>query len=237
VESAVPRIATTAICASDDLREGTLDLRLLRVDDVAASQLDESLLDAGELRRADALARPHDRARYVATHVALRQLVGGYLGLEPGAVSFSREPCPHCGEPHGRPVVDGPSRALHFSLSYSGGLALIGIAPAPVGVDVERLAPRETIDEVSPLLHPAERAEIASAPRPDRPSVFTRIWTRKEAYLKGVGIGVTHDLAADYLGSGEGTPGPIGWTVISVPIAAGYAGAAAVRGPLSQAPS
>jgi 4'-phosphopantetheinyl transferase len=98
-----------------------------------------------------------------------------------------------------------------------------------VGVDVEMLAPLQTVDAASPLLHPAEQAEIASAPHSQRASVFTHIWTRKEAYLKGIGIGVTHDLAADYLGGESRAAGPAGWTVTSVPIGAGYAGAAAVR--------
>jgi 4'-phosphopantetheinyl transferase len=230
VHSVSPPLAYASASVPEELGEVMLDLQVLRVADVGVTQLDLSLLDDAERRRADALASPADRVRYVAAHVVLRRLLGGHLGLAPRAVVYVREPCPRCGAPHGRPAVGGPTPPLHFSLSYSGGLGLIGIASAPVGVDVEMLAPPETVDEVSALLHPAERAEIASAPPAQRSAVFTRIWTRKEAYLKGTGTGVALDLAADYLGTEERATGPVGWAVTTVPIPFGYGAAVAVRG-------
>ena len=209
-----------------------MDLWVLRVADVDVRQLDLLLLDVEERRRAAKLARACDRSGYVAAHIVLRQLLGSYLGLPPQAVTYFREPCPCCGASHGRPAVDRPARPLHFSLSRSDGVVLIGIASAPVGVDVEALPQPETVAEVSALLHPAERTEIASAAPSKRAAVFTRIWTRKEAYLKGIGMGVIHDLAADYLGTEERVAAPRGWTVATVPITVGYAGAVAVQGPL-----
>lgn len=226
-------LAAAALCASGELQEGALDLWALRLGDVDATQLDLSLLDAEERRRAAELGRPIDRLSYVAAHVLLRQLLGGHLGVAPQEVAYFRQQCPCCGGPHGRPELTRPRSRLHFSLSRSGGIVLIGIASAPVGVDVEALPDLETITEVSVLLHAAERTEILSAAPSKRAAAFARVWTRKEAYLKGVGIGVTHDLAADYLGTEERATAPLGWTVISLEAAAGYAAAAAVAGPLS----
>ena len=211
-----------------ELRHEGLELWLMRVADVEPTQLDPSLLDRNERARAAQLARPDDRLRYLAAHVLLRQLLAAHLNLPPQDIAYLREPCPRCGAPHGRPAVDRPSRPLHFSLSRSAGLVLIGVAPTPIGVDVEILPSRETVAEVSGLLHAAERTEILSAAPSRRTQVFASIWTRKEAYLKAVGMGITADLAADHLGADEQTPTPPGWTVINVSVAAGYAAAAAI---------
>jgi 4'-phosphopantetheinyl transferase len=108
---------------------------------------------------------------------------------------------------------------------------LVGVAEAPIGVDVEALATRELAEEVSSLLHPEERGEIVAAAPEMRALVFTRLWARKEAYLKGIGIGVTGDLAADYVGSDGRAPGPAGWTVLDVPVGTGHRAAVALRSP------
>lgn len=206
----------------------TPDLFQLRLSDLDGSELDPSVLDAEEQGRAGALAQPADRRRFVAAHLVLRQLLGERLGLAPEELVYRRQPCPNCGGPHGRPAVDGAPAPLHFSLSHSGGYVLVGISSSPVGVDIEALPTMGTVAEVSSLLHPAERAEVATAAPAERPLVFARIWTRKEAYLKGIGSGVALDLAADYLGTEERAAGPKGWAVATVPTGAGYVAAAAV---------
>ena len=226
-----PVAANTLPAAPLELQHEALELWVMRVVDVDPTQLDPSLLDRKERRRAAQLARPDDRLSYLAAHTLLRQLLAARLGLAPQDVAYLREPCPRCGGPHGRPALDGPSRPLHFSLSRSAGVVLIGIAPTPIGVDVEILPPPETVAEVSALLHAAERAEILSAAPTRRAHVFASIWTRKEAYLKAIGIGIATDLDAHYVGTDERATTPAGWTVVNLPVAAGYAAAAAVAQP------
>jgi 4'-phosphopantetheinyl transferase len=206
----------------------TPDLFQLRLADLDGSQLDPSVLDADEQARARALVQPADRRRFVAAHLVLRQLLGERLGLRPEELTYRRQPCPNCGGPHGRPAVDRVPTPLHFSLSHSGGYVLVGISSSPVGVDIEALPRWSTVAEVSSLLHPDERAEVAAAAPAERRLVFARIWTRKEAYLKGIGSGVAVDLAADYLGTEERAAGPKGWVVATVPTGAGHVAAAAV---------
>jgi 4'-phosphopantetheinyl transferase len=157
-------------------------------------------------------------------------VLGEHLDLSPRAIRYVREPCPRCGAPHGRPVLDGSDPPLHFSLSRSGDFALIVIASSPVGVDVEALSRATAVNDLTKLLHPAECAEIASASPSMRSAAFMCIWTRKEAYLKGTGTGLTHDLAADYVGVEARAPTPSGWTLATVPVARGYAGAVAILG-------
>jgi 4'-phosphopantetheinyl transferase len=159
-------------------------------------------------------------------HAELRRLLGERLGMAADELEFVREPCPLCGELHGRPAIK--SNRIHFSIARRPGVALIGIARRPVGVDVEVVAADGTADDVEPLLHPGERDELHDAPAAERPRAFARIWTRKEAYLKGIGAGVTGDLARDYVGIENRAAGPEGWIVIEVPAPDGFAAAAAV---------
>jgi 4'-phosphopantetheinyl transferase len=196
-----PGIGFAALPAAPlKLQPVLMELWVIHVAEVDATQLDQTLLDREERLRAARLARPDDRRSYLAAHTLLRLLLGARLELPPQDVAYLREPCPSCGAPHGRPALDSADRPLHFSLSRSAGLMLIAIAPAPVGVDVEILPPPETIAEVSALLHPGERAEVLSAAPTSRARVFATIWTRKEAYLKGIGVGIAADLATEYLG-------------------------------------
>ena len=186
-----------------------------------------AVLDPEERARAAAFARAELRNRYTAAHVMLRQVLGGCLDLDPAAVRFAREDCPGCGGPHGRPVLAGERRPLEFSLSHAGALVAVAVAGAPVGVDVEELPRPGTVAEVSSALHPAERAEIAAAEQPS--AAFARLWTRKEAYLKGLGTGLGRALDLDYVGSEQ--PGPEGWALADLPAPDGHAVAVAVRQP------
>ncbi|WP_410537962.1 4'-phosphopantetheinyl transferase family protein [Streptomyces sp. KL2] len=217
---------------------GRLDLWLLRQpwtrlpgDPLVVSELDE-----GELARAESFVRAHDRLLYLSAHIALRRLLAAYLRTRPRDVRLVREPCPGCGGPHGRPAVAGEPPPLHFSLSHSHGLALFGVAAEPVGVDVEKLPTQETVRLCGPVLHPAEQEELARLEPHERPRAFGRLWTRKEAYLKGIGTGLGRSLSADYLGEygGPDAPrGPAGWTVRNVPCGSSHVrhvAAAAVRG-------
>ncbi|MFD7441335.1 4'-phosphopantetheinyl transferase family protein [Streptomyces sp. NPDC059909] len=186
----------------------------------AARPLTVSGLDDRERERAASFQRPQDRLLYVSAHLALRRVLAACLGVHPRDVLLGREPCPGCGGPHGRPVVADAPFPLHFSLSHSHGLVLIAVATHPVGVDVEQLPSAETVDLCTPSLHPAEQKELALLPTGERRRAFTRLWTRKEAYLKAIGTGLSRDLSADYLGEREGPgapPGPAGWTVRNVP--------------------
>ncbi|CAM5456415.1 hypothetical protein GCM10010329_33300 [Streptomyces spiroverticillatus] len=185
------------------------------------------LLDPAERRRHSGFRRAEDRARYLASHVALRRLAGAYLRQDPGAVALGREDCPLCPEPHGRPSL--PGTGLHFSLSHSGDLVLLAFAATPVGIDVEVLPPVGQVDEVTPVLHPRERAELAAlrADDPARAAAFGRCWCRKEAYLKGTGTGLAVPLDGTYVGAGE-RPGDVpGWRLVDVQAPEGYAAALA----------
>ncbi|MEV4869848.1 4'-phosphopantetheinyl transferase superfamily protein [Streptomyces syringium] len=186
----------------------------------------EPILDARERARAAAFVRDLHRERYAVAHVGLRRLLGAYLEMDPAAVELTREPCPGCGGPHGRPAVAGAP--LHFNLSHAGDLALFAFAGTPVGVDVEERQPGAVVAEVAPSLHPTETAELTALPEAARHAAFARCWTRKEAYLKGIGTGLSQDPSLTYVGSGPAPASPTGWSLTDVAVDPGYAAALAV---------
>ncbi|WP_405571493.1 4'-phosphopantetheinyl transferase superfamily protein [Streptomyces sp. NBC_01167] len=185
------------------------------------------LLDAEESARLDGFFRPADRDAYAVAHVALRRILGERLGLAPEAVTMDREPCAHCGGPHGRPVV--PGGEVHFSLSHTSGMVLLALASAPVGVDVEIVPNDGTITDVATQLHPRERTELAALPAGERAFGFTRCWTRKEAVLKAAGVGLTEDVSVTYVGAGHRPAELTDWLLTDLPVDAGYAAAVAIR--------
>ncbi|QIQ01144.1 4'-phosphopantetheinyl transferase family protein [Streptomyces liangshanensis] len=212
-------------------RPGVVDLWLLDVSRQTEETLDLSVLDAEERRRVAAFVHGRDRIRYAVAHTALRRVLGACVGRAPEAIELGRDTCPCCGGPHGRPVLADPPFPVHFSLSHGGDLVMIGVASEAIGVDVEPVALRRAVGDLAAVLHPAEQAELAELPADGRPAGFTRVWTRKEAYLKGIGTGLGRDLAADYLGTTGRAALPAGWTVVDVPTIPGHAAACAVQGP------
>ncbi|MEV6110143.1 4'-phosphopantetheinyl transferase superfamily protein [Streptomyces sp. NPDC051940] len=186
------------------------------------------LLDAQEGARLRSLRREADRRTYLAAHVTLRRVLGERLGVPPEDVVFEREPCVSCGAPHGRPRVAGGAGGVHFSLSHSGELALVGLAGAPLGVDVEAFPAPPVVADLVTALHPAEQAELTALPERERVAAFTRVWVRKEAYLKGLGAGVVRSVALDHVGAGPSpAPLPAPWTLRDVPCPPGYGAAVA----------
>jgi phosphopantetheinyl transferase len=149
--------------------------------------------------------------RRAAARGALREILGAYLGTEPDKVELV------VGE-RGKPALAGSPPPLAFSLSHSGGLALIALAPggAEVGVDVERLRPRRDLVRLAARWLPEDDARaVAEAPEAEREAVFYAAWTRYEARAKCTGAGL----------SGP-TPGPE-VVAIQLEIDPGYAAALA----------
>ncbi|MEV0846510.1 4'-phosphopantetheinyl transferase superfamily protein [Streptomyces sp. NPDC049954] len=224
-----PDVVNGAGLSPDGLREhpvGAVSVWLLAVPGAGEwARTGPRHLDPAEHERMRAFRREVDRVRYGFAHSALRAVLALCTGREAAALRFVREDCPGCGGPHGRPALDGAGPA--FSLSHGGDLVAIAVAAQAVGVDVEPGPRPQTVTEVATALHPGERAEIGAATGEEgRAAAFARLWTRKEAYLKGVGTGIGVDLAADDLRTA-----PPGWRVVDLPVVAGHAAAVAVRTP------
>ena len=83
---------------------------------------------------------------------------------------------------------------IHFSLSHAGKWALCAVSGLPVGCDAERSG-RGNLRVAERFFHPEEKAALAKENDPEaRDLLFTRIWTRKESYVKAIGKGVSFPL-------------------------------------------
>nr|QEO74630.1 4'-phosphopantetheinyl transferase [uncultured bacterium] len=156
-------------------------------------------LSPAERRRADGFAFARDHRRYVVTRGALRSVLGGLLGRFPGDVLLDSS-CPACGDGHGRPRLAGPDARLpwRFSISHSADVALIAVCgTGDVGVDVEVVPPGVSL-ETLPLsaCSADEQRRLEALPREQAVAGFYASWARKEAYLKGCGVGLTVDPAS-----------------------------------------
>ena len=140
-----------------------------------------SLLDDGERERARALAYPDSRRRFIAAHGAFRVILGRHLGVPPSSLRW------HLG-PHGKPELAMPGPCVSFS--HSGDYAALATAPGRrVGVDIQQLLPRLDVTRLAARFYPRQEAEfVASAVGPAQQAArFTRLWARKEAYVKVAG--------------------------------------------------
>lgn len=210
-----------------------------------AARLDERVghcLSAGEQQRASAFLQPRDRRRFVARRGLLRILLAGYVGCAAGRLPlrFGRHGKPELAWSSGNPPVS-------FSCSHSRGLALYAITRVQrIGVDVEAVRSLPEREQMAQLCcSPREQAALRGLPTDARDAAFIDAWTRKEAYLKAVGAGLTHapdrievslgPRAAPALLSIDGDANAAGhWSLHSLFPAAGYVGAVAIERPLVQ---
>ena len=154
-----------------------------------------AVLSEEEQGRARRLVQEHHRRRFVAAHAALRRILAGYTALAPGQLRIATGP-------HGKPTLAGPAAdarpRFEFNLSHSADLALVAVArERPVGVDLERWKrDMNHLELAERFFSPIERASLrALAERhDDLVCGFFAAWSRKEAYLKALGTGVTRGL-------------------------------------------
>jgi 4'-phosphopantetheinyl transferase len=145
-----------------------------------------SVLSAEEQARASRFRFETHARRYQASHVALRQILGGVTQLDPSSLTFTEGS-------QGKPRLSLAHPTVHFNMSHSEGWALIGLSHlGPIGVDIELLAPMDDADLLAQRNFSAtEYAAYLQTPAAQRLEAFFRCWTRKEACLKALGSGLS----------------------------------------------
>jgi 4'-phosphopantetheinyl transferase len=195
-----------------------------------------SLLSDNERARAARFHFDRDRTAYTIARGALRTLAGRYLGRPPAALGFGYRA-------KGKPYLLVPDGEwLRFNVSHSGDVAVIGFAPGKeIGVDVER---RRARADLASLAHtafsPDEYARFCAIPPHEREAAFFLCWSRKEAFVKSTGEGVSQltdfDVSLEpgkparllrVAGEPQGEPR---WSLEDLPEIPGYAAALAVAG-------
>ena len=172
----------------------------LDLDPARVAALAESL-SPDERDRAARFHFERDRVRFIVARGVLRALLGRYLDLPAPALAFDYgahgKPSLAAG-PVGRAVGGSPGAEVRFNLSHSAGVALCAVARGrDVGVDVEGLRADFATDEIAErFFSPAERAALRALPAEARCAAFFACWTRKEAYIKARGLGLSLALDA-----------------------------------------
>jgi 4'-phosphopantetheinyl transferase len=170
------------------------EVQLWRVD-LEAIGADESrwqmVLSADESTRAARFHFSRDRQRFVASRALLRIILAGYLATDASSLSFSYSK-------NGKPAL-GPAHAgsdLTFNVSHSGGIALFAFTrQREIGVDVEQVRGDFDVEAIARRFFSArEQKQLADLQNEKKFEAFFRCWTRKEAYIKATGEGLSLPL-------------------------------------------
>ncbi|HEY0100012.1 MAG TPA: 4'-phosphopantetheinyl transferase superfamily protein [Pyrinomonadaceae bacterium] len=195
-------------------------------------------LSPDERLRASKFHFQRDRDHFVAARGRLREILSRYAGTAAGRLRFSYDK-------YGKPSLVGEAGggALRFNVSHSNGVALYAVTVGhEVGVDVEFV--REDFASLEIAERFFSRREVAAllalAPG-QRASAFFDCWTRKEAYIKARGEGLSHPLHLFTVSLAPGQPAALlyteddeqeaaRWSLVELFPGAGYRGALAVEG-------
>jgi 4'-phosphopantetheinyl transferase len=194
----------------------------------------EQLLSPDEKARAARFRFEHLWCSFVIARGALRIMLGRYLNISPVKIVFEY------GE-KGKPAL-APRTGIDFNLSHSGGLAVFAFtAGREVGVDVERIRPLSDMQSIADRFFSCEEAaELSSLAPNHRERGFYLCWTRKEAYIKASGDGLSAPLdsfrvtlqpfqPARFLHLGLDPAAAGAWTLHDLPLESDYAAALAYR--------
>jgi 4'-phosphopantetheinyl transferase len=198
----------------------------------------KSILSLDEQERAGRFRNMRDAQRYIAARGSLRSLLAGYLTIDPDRLQFTYDG-------FGKPRLAGEETlsSMSFSVSHSDDLALFGFARGhKIGVDVERIRPDIDVEDLAArYFSPNELKKLRTLPAGQQREAFYSGWTRKEAYLKARGEGLSFPLDRVEVSLTPDEPAMIlkasddrhvcrRWIVQHLSPAPGYVAAAAVEG-------
>jgi 4'-phosphopantetheinyl transferase len=149
----------------------------------------QSVLSSGENERAGRFYFERDRIAFTIARGLLRTLLGDYLRCDPKQLDFAYNR-------HGKPSLTAGNGGIQFNVSHSGQIALLAfVRERGIGVDVEYM--RRNLDFLKVaerVFSVEEQAALAALPTERRMEAFFCGWTRKEAYIKAHGQGVSLPL-------------------------------------------
>ncbi len=205
----------------------------------AVQRLEQSLAD-DEQARAEQFRFQKDRLHFIVARGILRSILGRYLGKEPRSIQLRYNT-------YGKPTLDEnpDSNTLLFNVAHSKGIALYAVTRrgnSNIGIDVEYLDNSVPCEEIAKrFFSPMETRELLAVSKELRHVAFFSCWTRKEAYVKARGLGLSLDLkqfdvsvtpgkSAAILCSREESQNISSWSLYDLFPYPGYIAALAVEG-------
>jgi 4'-phosphopantetheinyl transferase len=221
------------------LAEGEVHVWRVRLNQNEATrrELSESL-SADERERAGRFHFRRDREHFTVARGALRSILGLYTGVAPRLLRFSYDE-------YGKPSLCGEAGVapLRFNLSHSNELALYAVARGrAVGIDLEYVrAEFAGLEIAERFFSPCEVSALRALPPGERAVAFFNCWTRKEAYIKARGEGLSHPLHLFTVSLAPGEPAALlrtdddpqdaaRWAIVELHPSEGYRAAVAVEG-------
>jgi 4'-phosphopantetheinyl transferase len=193
-------------------------------------------LEPDELYRADRFHFEKDRRGFVVSRGFLRAVLGRYLSANPDALRF-------CYGHYGKPGLDGDHKhsALRFNMSHSRSVALVAVIETrELGVDVEYIRADFASEDIARrFFSPREVAAFNALPVEQRVAAFFRCWTRKEAYIKAIGRGLSQPLDGFDVTLGPAEPAALlraddddasRWSLSDIDAGENYAAALVIEG-------
>jgi 4'-phosphopantetheinyl transferase len=196
-------------------------------------------LSADEVERATRFRFERDQQRFVVARGVLRELLGRYLGEDPHQLRFEYTS-------YGKPslATNAGADTLRFNLSHSDAFALYAVTRGRnIGIDIERVRNDCAVGQISRrFFSPGEISSLDMTHGDKRNEMFFQYWTRKEAFLKAIGKGISFPLEGCDVSSisGQVLPSPItfvgdaiessGWYRQDLFPGCGYVAAIAVEG-------
>jgi 4'-phosphopantetheinyl transferase len=196
------------------------------------------MLAPDEQQRAGRFIFERDRQRFIVARGILRLLLGRYLERNPETVHFSYSE-------YGKPEIAEPAKSdLRFNVSHSHELVLYAFTRRrDIGVDVEYVTQGRAIQDIAErFFSEREIAMLRSLPQSEQTGAFFACWTRKEAYIKGRGQGLSFPLTQFDVSLIPGTPAELlecrepataraeRWSLGEIGAGVDYAAAMAVQG-------
>jgi len=146
------------------------------------------LLSPDEQKRAACFKYARHRKSFIVARGLLRIVLGNCMNAEPAEIEFRYGP-------YGKPELEGASQ-VHFNVSHSEEVILFGLRlDREIGVDIERIRPIEDMEGIARrFFSPAECCDLLAIPKQHRTKAFYDCWTRKEAFIKFLGTGLSFPL-------------------------------------------
>ena len=203
----------------------------------AAVRASASLLSEAERERASRFAFGRDARRFIVGRARLRQLLAARLGVRPESVELVFGA-------RGKPALANPALNSHlrFNLSRCDDLAVFALSSGrEVGIDVEAIRSLPDADAIAARFFSRREHAAYRALEPcDRPLGFFQCWTRKEAFVKALGEGLSHPLDSFDVSLAPGAPAELlrvepgsgvdrGWGLASFSPAPGFVAAVAAE--------
>ncbi len=221
------------------LAENQVDIWQIDIGGEADSiQERRSLLSPDEAERADRFHFERHRRRFVKARAAMRQILAGYTGIRAKELTFSYGA-------KGKPHLSGEAENLgiKFNLSHSHDAAILAVTRGlTAGIDIEWINPEFATEEIAERFFAQEEVErLQALPVAERADGFFACWTRKEAYIKALGDGLSVPLDSFEVAFGPGVPAALlqvktdpgevaRWSMYDLEVTQGYRAALVVQG-------